>query len=77
MALGLMLQGNRYYIGLGILLVLFYAGLRKINISLHDIFANLLISRERDHPTSPASSTPRSTTCRTACACSARMAGWP
>jgi diguanylate cyclase (GGDEF)-like protein/PAS domain S-box-containing protein len=48
MALGLMLQGNRYYIGLGILLVLFYAGLRKINISLHDIFANLLISRERE-----------------------------
>ena len=48
MALGLMLQGNRYYIGLGILLMLFYAGLRKINISLHDIFANLLISRERE-----------------------------
>jgi diguanylate cyclase (GGDEF)-like protein/PAS domain S-box-containing protein len=48
MALGLMLQGNRYYIGLGILLILFYAGLRKINISLHDIFANLLISRERE-----------------------------
>jgi diguanylate cyclase (GGDEF)-like protein/PAS domain S-box-containing protein len=48
MALGLMLQGNRYYIGLGILLILFYAGLRKINISLHEIFANLLISRERE-----------------------------
>lgn len=48
MAVGLMLQGNRYYIGLGILLILFYAGLRKINLSLHGIFANLLISRERE-----------------------------
>jgi diguanylate cyclase (GGDEF)-like protein len=44
MALALALHGGPYYIGLAILLVLFFIGLKGINLSLHRIFVGALTS---------------------------------
>jgi diguanylate cyclase (GGDEF)-like protein len=48
MALALAIHGGFYYIGLAVLLVLFFVGLKHINISLHDIFVKALTSSFRE-----------------------------
>jgi diguanylate cyclase (GGDEF)-like protein len=48
MSLALALHGGFYYVGLAVLLVLFFVGLKHINISLHAIFVNALTSSFRE-----------------------------
>jgi diguanylate cyclase (GGDEF)-like protein len=48
MALALVIHGGFYYIGLAVLLVLFFVGLKHINISLHGIFVKALTSSFRE-----------------------------
>jgi len=48
MSLALALYGGFYYIGLAVLLVLFFVGLKHINISLHAIFVKALTSSFRE-----------------------------
>ena len=48
MSLALALHGGFYYIGLAILLALFFVGLKGINLSLHAIFVKALTSSFRE-----------------------------
>ena len=48
MSLALALHGGFYYVGLSVLLVLFFIGLKHINISLHGIFVKALTSSFRE-----------------------------
>ncbi|HEX9452012.1 MAG TPA: EAL domain-containing protein, partial [Burkholderiales bacterium] len=48
MSLALALHGGFYYIGLAVLLVLFFVGLKHINLSLHAIFVKALTSSFRE-----------------------------
>jgi diguanylate cyclase (GGDEF)-like protein len=48
MSLALALHGGFYYIGLSVLLVLFFLGLKHINIGLHGIFVKALTSSFRE-----------------------------
>jgi diguanylate cyclase (GGDEF)-like protein len=48
MSLALALHGGMYYLGLAALLVLFFVGLKHINISLHAIFVKALTSSFRE-----------------------------
>jgi diguanylate cyclase (GGDEF)-like protein len=48
MSLALAIHGGPYYLGLAILLVLFFIGLRGINLSLHAIFVKALTSTFRE-----------------------------
>jgi len=48
MSVALVLNGNPYYIGLAALLVLFFHGLRAINLSLHSLFVKALLTGERE-----------------------------
>uniref|UniRef100_Q07HF9 Diguanylate cyclase/phosphodiesterase n=1 Tax=Rhodopseudomonas palustris (strain BisA53) TaxID=316055 RepID=Q07HF9_RHOP5 len=48
MSLALVLHGGAYYYGLAALLVLFFYGLRSINLNLHAIFVNALLAGERE-----------------------------
>ncbi|MGJ4927024.1 putative bifunctional diguanylate cyclase/phosphodiesterase [Bradyrhizobium sp. HKCCYLS2038] len=48
MSLALALNGDFYYVGLAILLVLFFFGLKEINLSLHAIFVKALTSSFRE-----------------------------
>jgi diguanylate cyclase (GGDEF)-like protein len=48
MSLALALHGGFYYIGLAMLLVLFFIGLKDINLSLHAIFVKALTSSFRE-----------------------------
>jgi diguanylate cyclase (GGDEF)-like protein len=47
LSLALIVRGNIYYVGLGLLLVLFFIGLKYINLSLHRIFVRARITSER------------------------------
>jgi len=47
MSIALALRGDPYYVGLAGLLVLFFVGLRLININLHQIFVKALTETER------------------------------
>ena len=59
MSLALALHGGFYYIGLAVLLVLFFIGLKGINLSLHAIFVKALTSSVSAKRRWPASSIPR------------------
>ncbi|HLI98229.1 MAG TPA: EAL domain-containing protein [Bradyrhizobium sp.] len=48
LSIGLALHGDAYYAGLGSLLVLFFLGLKYINLNLHKIFVKALVSTERE-----------------------------
>jgi PAS domain-containing protein len=48
MSIGLILRGDPYYIGFGLLNVFFFIGLRRISLRLHRIYVNALIARERE-----------------------------
>jgi diguanylate cyclase (GGDEF)-like protein len=48
MSVALMLHGGYYYVGLAVLLVLFFVGLKGINLSLHAIFVKALTSSFRE-----------------------------
>ena len=48
MSLALAVHGDLYYIGLAILLVLFFVGLKIINLKLHEIFVKALLATERE-----------------------------
>jgi diguanylate cyclase (GGDEF)-like protein len=48
LALGLILHGDVYYSGLGLLLALFFIGLKYINLSLNAIFVGALTSSMRE-----------------------------
>jgi PAS domain-containing protein len=48
MSLALAMHGDAYYVGLSILLVLFFLGLKGINLSLHAIFVKALTSSFRE-----------------------------
>ncbi|HVX79423.1 MAG TPA: EAL domain-containing protein [Bradyrhizobium sp.] len=48
MSLALAIHGGPYYLGLAVLLVLFFVGLRGINLSLHAIFVKALTSSFRE-----------------------------
>jgi diguanylate cyclase (GGDEF)-like protein len=48
MSLALALHGGPYYIGLAVLLALFFVGLKGINLSLHAIFVKALTSSFRE-----------------------------
>lgn len=48
MSLGLALNGDIYYAGLAFLLVLFFIGLKYINLNLHRIFVKALTATERE-----------------------------
>ncbi len=48
LSLGLALYGDRYYAGIAFLLVLFFIGLKYINLNLHEIFVTALVSTERE-----------------------------
>lgn len=48
MSLGLILHGDVYYVGLAVLLILFFIGLKYINLNLHDIFVKQLVATERE-----------------------------
>jgi diguanylate cyclase (GGDEF)-like protein len=48
MSIALAVHGNPYYIGLAVLLILFFIGLKHINLSLHSIFVKALLSSERE-----------------------------
>ncbi|MES2752109.1 MAG: EAL domain-containing protein [Pseudomonadota bacterium] len=47
LSLALMIHGNLYYLGLALLLVLFFIGLKYINLNLHRIFVKARIVSER------------------------------
>jgi diguanylate cyclase (GGDEF)-like protein len=47
MSIALALRGDPYYVGLAILLVLFFMGLRLINLKLHSIFVKALTETDR------------------------------
>lgn len=47
MSLGLLLRGDVYYGGFAILLILFFIGLKYINLNLHEIFVKQLVATER------------------------------
>src|SRR3954470_20329954 len=48
MSLALALHGDVYYVGMSVLLVLFFIGLKGINLSLHAIFVKALTSSFRE-----------------------------
>ena len=48
MLIALLVHGNFYYMVLGALLILFFIGLKQINLSLHSIFVNALVTGERE-----------------------------
>jgi diguanylate cyclase (GGDEF)-like protein len=48
MSVALLIHGDPYYIGLAALLVLFFHGLRAINLSLHSLFVKALLTGERE-----------------------------
>lgn len=48
MSLALALHGDFYYVGLAVLLVLFFFGLKDINLNLHGIFVKALTSSFRE-----------------------------
>ncbi len=48
LSLALIAHGTAYYVGLGLLLVLFFIGLKHINMSLHAIFVDALTSSMRE-----------------------------
>jgi diguanylate cyclase (GGDEF)-like protein len=48
LSLALLLNGNPYYIGLGLLNALFFIGLKAITTSLQKIFVRALVARERE-----------------------------
>jgi diguanylate cyclase (GGDEF)-like protein len=48
MSLALALHGDFYYVGLAVLLVLFFFGLKDINLNLHSIFVKALTSSFRE-----------------------------
>src|SRR5436853_56529 len=48
LSVALLLSGNPYYIGLGLLNVLFFIGIRHITTSLQKIFVRALVGRERE-----------------------------
>ncbi|MDB5572902.1 MAG: hypothetical protein JWR79_59 [Tardiphaga sp.] len=48
MSLALALNGDIYYVGLAVLLLLFFIALRMINLNLHSIFVRALVARERE-----------------------------
>ena len=48
MSLALVLNGGLYYVGLAILLVMFFVGLKNINLSLHAIFVKAFTSSFRE-----------------------------
>ncbi|MCB1413879.1 MAG: EAL domain-containing protein [Xanthobacteraceae bacterium] len=48
MSIALALHGDAYYIGLAVLLVMFFAGLKNINLSLNQIFVDALRSSARE-----------------------------
>ncbi len=47
MSLALMLHGNLYYVGFALLNVLFFIGLKRISLSLQQIYVKALIATER------------------------------
>jgi diguanylate cyclase (GGDEF)-like protein len=47
LSIALIIHGNPYYLGLGMLLVLFFIGLKYINLNLHRIFVKARITSER------------------------------
>jgi diguanylate cyclase (GGDEF)-like protein len=47
MAFGLLLHGDVYYVGCALLNVLFFIGLRRISVSLHQVYFKALIATER------------------------------
>jgi diguanylate cyclase (GGDEF)-like protein len=47
LAVALMLNGNPYYVALGLLQVFFFIGLRHINLNLHRIFVKARMTSER------------------------------
>jgi diguanylate cyclase (GGDEF)-like protein len=48
LSVALLVNGNPYYIGLGLLNVLFFIGLKHITTSLQKIFVRALVARERE-----------------------------
>ncbi len=48
MTIGLALHGDRYYIGMACLSLLFFVGLKQITTSLQNIFVRALVARERE-----------------------------
>jgi diguanylate cyclase (GGDEF)-like protein len=48
MSVALAIHGDAYYVGLAGLLVLFFVGLKLINLNLHTIFVNALVANERE-----------------------------
>jgi diguanylate cyclase (GGDEF)-like protein len=48
MTMGLVLHGDRYYIGMACLSALFFLGLKQITTSLQQIFVRALVARERE-----------------------------
>ncbi|MBX9822859.1 putative bifunctional diguanylate cyclase/phosphodiesterase [Afipia birgiae] len=48
MSIALLIHGDYYYVGLAVLLVLFFIGLKQINLSLHSIFVKALEASERE-----------------------------
>jgi diguanylate cyclase (GGDEF)-like protein len=47
MSLGLLLHGDVYYLGFAFLNGLFFIGLRRISLSLHQVYVNALVATER------------------------------
>jgi PAS domain-containing protein len=47
MSLGLVLHGDSYYTGFALLLGLFFIGLRRISLSLHQVYVKALVATER------------------------------
>src|SRR3984957_15649048 len=47
MSLGLLLHGNSYYLGFALLNGLFFIGLRRISLSLHQVYVKALVATER------------------------------
>jgi len=48
LVVGLLLQGDKYYTGMALLFLLFFLGLKDINLALHRMFVKALISTERE-----------------------------
>jgi len=48
LSVGLLLRGDPYYLGIAFLLILFFIGLKYINLNLHQIFVKALVSKERE-----------------------------
>ena len=47
MSLGLLVHGNGYYLGFALLNGLFFIGLRRISLSLHQVYVKALVATER------------------------------